>query len=76
MSLDVDYIAGAQALDDIGEVLSNTPHGEREEIADKIIAFAESLGVVYEKAEPVPLDTELMDVLKEVIGATDAKLPL
>lgn len=66
MALDIDYIFGKQVLTDIEQVLDNTPHGERKEITDKIITFAESIGITYKKAEPVPIDTELTEVLKKL----------
>lgn len=37
MRLDVDYIAAKQAIDELTKILSDTPHGQREEIADEII---------------------------------------
>lgn len=43
MGLDVDFIAGERAIGRIANALSDTPHGERTEIANKIIAFAEEL---------------------------------
>lgn len=46
MGMDVDYIAGKQAIDKIESLLSNKPHGERCEIADAIIKFSETLGNV------------------------------
>ena len=45
MGLDIDYIAGKEAIEQINKVLSSTPHGEREEIADKIIAFVKLLTI-------------------------------
>ena len=41
MGLDVDYIAAKQAIDELEELLTNEPHGEREEIADEIIKLVE-----------------------------------
>lgn len=43
MGLDVDYIAGKEALHDIEEILKDLPHGERQEITDKIIEFRDEL---------------------------------
>ena len=37
MGLDLDWLAGKQAIDRLEQLLSDTPHGEREEIANKII---------------------------------------
>lgn len=48
MALDVDYIAASQAVASIEKTLSKVPHGEREAIADEIIAFAEQLKKKYE----------------------------
>lgn len=44
MGLDVDWVYADKALDRIRDKLDGTPHGERKEITDKIIAFADSLG--------------------------------
>ena len=43
MPLDVDYIAGRQAIERIMAKIGNAPHMEREEIADKIIEFEKTL---------------------------------
>ena len=42
MGLDVDYIAAKQAIDELEKMLSDTPHGEREDIADAIIDLIEN----------------------------------
>lgn len=47
MPMDVDYIAGKQAIDKLSELLSETPHGEREAIADDIIEMVEKLEEKY-----------------------------
>ncbi|MCK9574635.1 MAG: hypothetical protein WC979_00380 [Candidatus Pacearchaeota archaeon] len=47
MGMDIDYLAGKRAVEEIEELLSDKPHGEREEIADDIIAFAKSLKKKY-----------------------------
>lgn len=49
MPLDVDMIAGRDAIKKIEKLLSNMPHMEREEIADDIIEFAEKLEKKYKK---------------------------
>lgn len=41
--MDVDYIAAKQAIDEPEKLLSDMPHGEREEIADEIINFVEQM---------------------------------
>jgi len=43
MPLDIDYIAGVKAIDELKELLSQQPHGERDEIADEICAFVEEM---------------------------------
>jgi len=43
MGLDVDYITAKQAIEKVQKTLSTQQHGEREEIADEIIEFAEKL---------------------------------
>lgn len=43
MGLDVDYVAAHQAIEELEELLSNQPHGEREKIADEIIVFVEKM---------------------------------
>lgn len=43
MPMDVDYIAAKQSIDKLEKLLSNIPHGEREEIADEIINFVEQM---------------------------------
>jgi len=47
MGLDVDYIAAKDAIEKIEKTVSDMPHGEREDIADEIIEFAENLKVKY-----------------------------
>jgi len=47
MGLDVDYIAGNDAIDRIHEVLNSESHGKREKIVDEIIEFAEQLEKKY-----------------------------
>lgn len=39
MGMDVDYIAGHRAIEDLETLLSSQPHGEREDIANEIIDF-------------------------------------
>lgn len=41
--MDVDYIAAKEAIDELDELLSDMPHGERQEIADEIIEFVENM---------------------------------
>ena len=49
--MDVDYIFADQALDEIHDVLSELPHGERKEIADEIIKFAEKIKSKYKNID-------------------------
>ena len=48
MGLDVDYLAGKRAIEELGRLLSNQQHGEREVIADEIIEFVEKMKIKYE----------------------------
>jgi len=47
MGMDVDAIAAKQYIDILEKILSAQPHGEREEIADEIIEFVESIAKKY-----------------------------
>jgi hypothetical protein len=47
MGMDVDYIAGKQAIEELEKLFSKQGHGEREEIADEIIEFVEKMKVKY-----------------------------
>ena len=49
MGLDVDFIAGDNAIKKLKELLSNQEHGEREEIADEIIEFTYKMMKKYGK---------------------------
>ncbi len=51
MALDVDYIAAKIALGDIKDIIGDVPHGEREKIADEIIAFAKQLKEKYKEGK-------------------------
>lgn len=41
MGMDVDYIAGKEAIDVLEMLFNNQKHRERKEIADDIIEFVE-----------------------------------
>jgi hypothetical protein len=43
MGLDVDYIAGKQAIEELEKMFSDIQHGEREKQADDIIEAVEKL---------------------------------
>jgi len=47
MPLDVDYLAANDALEELEKILSDTPHGEREDIADDIIELVEIIKQKY-----------------------------
>jgi hypothetical protein len=47
MGLDVDYIAGKQAIEELEKLFSDQQHGERKEIADEIIEFVEKMKVKW-----------------------------
>jgi hypothetical protein len=48
MGLDLDYIAGMQAIEELEEILRNQDHGEREELLNEIINFVEIIKEKYE----------------------------
>lgn len=48
MGMDLDYIAGKQAIDELEKLLGDQEHGNREEIADEIIEFVEAMKVKWE----------------------------
>lgn len=50
MGMDVDYIAGKDAIDKLDDLFKRLPHGERGDAADEIIEFAENFKKKY--AEP------------------------
>ena len=43
MPMDVDYVVAKQAINELDKLLSNIPHGEREEITDEIVTFVEKM---------------------------------
>lgn len=43
MGMDVDYIAAKEAIERLEKKLSDTPHGEREKIADEIILAVDKI---------------------------------
>ena len=45
--MDIDYIAGKQAIEKLEKLFRDQEHGEREEIADEIIEFVEKMKVKY-----------------------------
>ncbi len=47
MPMDVDYLAGNQAMEELKKLFSDQKHGEREKIADDIIEFVEKMKVKY-----------------------------
>lgn len=47
MGLDVDYVAGKQAIEKLEKLFSDQGHGERQELADDIIEFVEKMKVKY-----------------------------
>lgn len=49
MPMDVDYIAGKEAIDKLSLLLSRIPHGEREAIADDIIEMVDALEAKYKE---------------------------
>lgn len=53
MGLDVDYIAGKQAIEKLEKLLSDQPHGEREKIADEIIELVDDFIEKYKRNRKV-----------------------
>jgi len=47
MEMDVDYVAGIQAIIELEKLFSDQGHGERKEISDDIIEFVEKMKVKY-----------------------------
>jgi hypothetical protein len=47
MGMDVDYIFGKQAIEELEKLFSHQNHGERGEIADDIIEFVEKMKDKY-----------------------------
>ena len=45
--MDVDYIVGKQAIEELEKLFSDQEHGEREQIADDIIEFVKKMKVKY-----------------------------
>jgi len=54
MGLDIDYIAGKQAIDELQSILNDIPHGKREKIADELIEFAEKMSKKWKTRKKVP----------------------
>lgn len=47
MGMDVDYVFGKDAIDELSKLLSSQKHGEREEIVDEIIEFVEKMKIKW-----------------------------
>jgi hypothetical protein len=47
MGLDIDYVFAKQAIEELEQLVSSIHHGEREEIADDIIAFVDEMTEKY-----------------------------
>jgi len=43
MGLDIDYLFGKNALEELEQILSNKKHGKRKKIANDICKFAEKM---------------------------------
>jgi len=53
MGMDLDYIAGKQAIEELEELFSAQGHGKRERMADEIIIFVDNLkGKIKKRAIP------------------------
>lgn len=51
MGMDIDYLAAKQSLDKLQKLLEDQPHGEREQIADEIIAFVSKMEIKWKEKE-------------------------
>lgn len=66
MGMDFDYMAGKQALEEIEEILSGMEHGEREQMADDLVEFAQRMKGKYIGVKPVPKPNTRLETLKEI----------
>lgn len=55
--MDVDYIAAKDSIEELEKLLYNQTHGEREEIADDIIEFVESMKKKWAIVKETPRPT-------------------
>ena len=46
--MDVDYVVAKQAVDQLNDLLSSLPHGERSDICDDYEEFLEKMKKKYE----------------------------
>lgn len=51
MGIDVDYLAGKEAIDDLDKLFKDQNHGERCDMADEIIEFVDKMKSKYKKDE-------------------------
>lgn len=51
MGLDVDAVFAKQRIEDLSKLVFDTPHGEREEIADDIDKMVEILEEKYKETD-------------------------
>ena len=49
MGMDLDYLFAKDSIDELEKMLSDTPHGERKEIADAIIKLVEKFKKKWKK---------------------------
>jgi hypothetical protein len=47
MGMDIDYIVGKEAIEELDKLFSYQEHGEREEMADDIVEFVEKMKIKY-----------------------------
>ena len=47
--MDLDYLAAKDSIEELEKMLTDTPHGEREEIADAIIELVEKFKKKWKK---------------------------
>ena len=49
--MDLDYIVGVQAIEQLEKLLSEQGHGEREELADEIIDFVNKMTTKWKRVD-------------------------
>lgn len=49
MGMDLDYLVAKQAIEELEEIVSDTPHGQRESIAKDISKFVEEMKIKHKQ---------------------------
>lgn len=69
--MDVDYIAGDDAIEKLKDTFKRLPHGERGDAADEIIEFAENFKRKY--LEPKTFDVTELEQGVPVVASYDGR---